>query len=71
MKREKEIKMMIEILSRYSRPNVMITGDASVGKTAVVDGLTCNIVAGSVLITSKILQFSNLTWERLVMEPHM
>lgn len=48
MKREKEIKMMIEILSRYSRPNVMITGDAGVGKTAVVDGLTCNIVAGSV-----------------------
>lgn len=48
MKREKEIKMMIEILSRYSRPNVMITGDAGVGKTAVVDGLTCNIVAGNV-----------------------
>lgn len=48
MKREQEIKNMIEILSRYSRPNVMITGDAGVGKTAVVDGLTCNIVAGSV-----------------------
>lgn len=48
MKRDKEIKMMIEILSRYSRPNAIVTGDAGVGKTAVVDGLTCNIVAGSV-----------------------
>lgn len=48
VKRGKEIKMMTEILSRYSRPNVMITGDAGVGKTAVVDGLTCEIIAGNV-----------------------
>lgn len=48
VKREQEIKMMTEILGRYSRPNVMVTGDAGVGKTAVVDGLTCDIVADNV-----------------------
>lgn len=48
VKRELEIRMMTEILSRYSRPNVMVTGDAGVGKTAVVDGLTYEITAGNV-----------------------
>ncbi len=42
--REKEIRMMIEILGRHSKPNVMIIGDAGVGKTALVDGLTRRIV---------------------------
>lgn len=42
--REKEIRMMIEILGRHSKPNVMITGDAGVGKTALVDGLAYRII---------------------------
>lgn len=42
--REKEIRMMIEILGRRSKPNVMIIGDAGVGKTALVDGLAKRIV---------------------------
>lgn len=42
--REKEIRMMIEILGRHSKPNVMIIGDAGVGKTALVDGLARRIV---------------------------
>lgn len=42
--REKEIRMMIEILGRHSKPNVMITGDAGVGKTALVDALAKRIV---------------------------
>jgi ATP-dependent Clp protease ATP-binding subunit ClpA len=36
--------MMIEILGRYSKPNVMVIGDAGVGKTALVDGLARRIV---------------------------
>lgn len=42
--REKEIRMMVEILGRRSKPNVMVTGDAGVGKTALVDGLAKRIV---------------------------
>lgn len=42
--RDKEIRMMIEILGRHSKPNVMIIGDSGVGKTALVDGLTRRIV---------------------------
>ena len=40
--------MMMEILSRMGKPNVLITGDAGVGKTAMVDGLACSIVKGEV-----------------------
>jgi ATP-dependent Clp protease ATP-binding subunit ClpA len=42
--REKEVRMMIEILGRRGKPNVMITGDAGVGKTALVDALAKRIV---------------------------
>ena len=42
--REKEIRMMMEILGRHSKPNVMVIGDAGVGKTALVDGLARRIV---------------------------
>jgi ATP-dependent Clp protease ATP-binding subunit ClpA len=42
--RDGETRMMMEILGRYGKPNVMITGDSGVGKTALVDGLACDIV---------------------------
>lgn len=42
--RDKEMRMMMEILGRHSKPNVMIIGDSGVGKTALVDGLAHNIV---------------------------
>jgi ATP-dependent Clp protease ATP-binding subunit ClpA len=42
--REKEIRMMMEILGRHSKPNVLVIGDAGVGKTALVDGLARRIV---------------------------
>ncbi len=42
--REGEIRMMMEILGRRSKPNVMIIGDSGVGKTALVDGLIRRIV---------------------------
>ncbi len=42
--RDKETRMMMEILGRHSKPNVMIIGDSGVGKTALVDGLAYDIV---------------------------
>ena len=46
--REHETRMMMEILGRLGKPNVLIIGDAGVGKTAMVDGLACSIAAGTV-----------------------
>ena len=48
VRRDNETRMMMEILGRRSKPNVLIIGDAGVGKTAMVDGLACNIVKGNV-----------------------
>ncbi|MDR2475209.1 MAG: ATP-dependent Clp protease ATP-binding subunit [Bacteroidales bacterium] len=42
--RDRETRMMMEILGRHSKPNVMIIGDSGVGKTALVDGLAYDIV---------------------------
>lgn len=42
--RDKETRMMMEILGRHSKPNVMIIGDSGVGKTALVDGLAYDII---------------------------
>lgn len=46
--RDKEIRMMMEILCRRTKPNVVITGDAGVGKTALIDGLAMDIVNNKV-----------------------
>lgn len=46
--REKEIQENAEILSRRTKNNAILVGDAGVGKTAVVEGLTQAIVAGKV-----------------------
>ncbi|MDR2915101.1 MAG: ATP-dependent Clp protease ATP-binding subunit [Tannerella sp.] len=46
--REREIRMMMEVLGRHSKPNVMIIGDAGVGKTALVDGLVRRITDNNV-----------------------
>ena len=37
--RDKEIRMIAEVLGRRSKPNVILIGDPGVGKTAVVNGL--------------------------------
>ncbi len=46
--RDRETRMVMEILSRRTKPNVIITGDAGVGKTALVDGFAIDIANGNV-----------------------
>ncbi|WDF54397.1 ATP-dependent Clp protease ATP-binding subunit [Mucilaginibacter sp. KACC 22063] len=46
--RDRETRMVMEILSRRNKPNVIITGDAGVGKTALVDGFALDIVNNQV-----------------------
>ncbi|ALM53988.1 type VI secretion system ATPase TssH [Halomonas huangheensis] len=46
--RDAEVRQMIDILTRRRQNNPILTGEAGVGKTAVVEGLALKIVAGSV-----------------------
>lgn len=46
--RKSELERVIQILSRRSKNNAVLLGEAGVGKTAVVEGLALAIVAGEV-----------------------
>ncbi|RMZ59438.1 ATP-dependent Clp protease ATP-binding subunit [Chryseobacterium nematophagum] len=46
--RDKELRMLVEILCRRSKPNVIIIGEPGVGKTALVDGFAIEITKGNV-----------------------
>ncbi|MES2533389.1 MAG: AAA family ATPase, partial [Pseudomonadota bacterium] len=46
--RDSEIRAIVDILLRRRQNNPLLTGDAGVGKTAVVEGLACAIVSGDV-----------------------
>ena len=46
--RETEIRQVIDILMRRRQNNPILTGEAGVGKTAVVEGLALRIAAGEV-----------------------
>ena len=46
--RDKEIHRVIQILSRRSKNNPVLTGEPGVGKTAIVEGLAQHIAAGNV-----------------------
>jgi|WetSurMetagenome_2_1015567.scaffolds.fasta_scaffold00238_21 ATP-dependent Clp protease ATP-binding subunit ClpB len=42
--RDKEIRMIAEVLGRRSKPNVILIGDGGVGKTSVVNGLVQKLI---------------------------
>ncbi len=46
--REDEIRRVMQVLSRRTKNNPILIGEAGVGKTAIVDGLAQRIVAGTV-----------------------
>jgi type VI secretion system protein VasG len=46
--RDIEIRQMVDILTRRRQNNPILTGEAGVGKTAVVEGLALRIAAGDV-----------------------
>jgi ATP-dependent Clp protease ATP-binding subunit ClpC len=46
--REQEVERMVQILSRRTKNNPLLLGEAGVGKTAIVEGLATRFVEGSV-----------------------
>lgn len=46
--REKELKLLVEMLCRKEKNNAIIVGDAGVGKTALVEKLACELNQASV-----------------------
>ncbi len=60
--RDKELRMMNEILCRLSKPNVLIIGDAGVGKTTLTNGFVKEVLNNSVpdiLKTNCIFELDN------------
>ena len=45
---EKEIDIIFEILGRKTKANLLITGEAGVGKTSLIDGFVKRVAAGEV-----------------------
>ena len=64
--REKEVKRVIEILSRRTKNNPLLIGDAGVGKTAIVEELARKITNGDVPNSLKLKRIISVDMASLV-----
>ncbi|PKV50761.1 ATP-dependent Clp protease ATP-binding subunit ClpA [Aquimarina sp. MAR_2010_214] len=64
--RDAAIKMIMEILGRHSKPNVLITGDPGVGKSVLLDGFSETMINGTVPDALKNAQIYELDFIHLV-----
>ncbi len=64
--RDEEIKRVIQILSRRTKNNPVLVGEAGVGKTAIAEGLASKIVSGEVPDSIKEKQVFSLDMGLLV-----
>ncbi|WP_461143780.1 Clp protease N-terminal domain-containing protein, partial [Salinifilum aidingensis] len=64
--REKEVERIMQVLSRRTKNNPVLIGEAGVGKTAVVEGLAAQVVKGDVPETLKEKQLYTLDLGSLV-----
>ncbi len=58
--RDKEIRQIVDILSRRRKNNPILVGEAGVGKSAVVEGLALRIAAGDVTDSLKEVEIRTL-----------
>ena len=58
--REKEIRQVVDILLRRRQNNPILTGEAGVGKTAVVEGLALRVATGDVPAVLKNVEIRTL-----------
>lgn len=62
--RDEEIRRVIQVLSRRTKNNPVLIGEAGVGKTAIVEGLARRIVADDVPETLKNKRIAHPCWSR-------
>ncbi|MCD4697469.1 MAG: ATP-dependent Clp protease ATP-binding subunit, partial [Bacteroidales bacterium] len=64
--RDREIRMVAEILSRRSKPNVIVIGEPGVGKTALVNGFVQKIVSNDGLQNFREAKIFELDYGELI-----